>query len=60
VSVRVVARTNGLEDCPPWYLANEFGSLGTLRTMFRTRNSTWRYRVWSVAGSRTCSTSCGL
>jgi len=36
-------------DCPPQSLADEFGSLGTLRTMFVIGNSTWRYGVWSVA-----------
>jgi len=34
MSVRVVARWMGPEDCPPRYVANEFGSLGTLQTMF--------------------------
>jgi len=29
-------------------LADEFGSLGMLRTMFAFGNSTWRYSVWSV------------
>jgi len=29
-------------------LTDEFGSLGTLRTMFVFGNSTWRYGVWSV------------
>ncbi|QCD89558.1 hypothetical protein DEO72_LG4g504 [Vigna unguiculata] len=32
-------------DCPPQLLADEFGSLGTLRTMFIIGNSTWRYGV---------------
>jgi len=41
VSVLVVAQI----DCPPQYLIDEFGSLGTLRTMFVFRNSTWRYGV---------------
>jgi len=36
-------------DCPPQLLADEFGSLGTMRTMFVYGNSTWRYGVLSVA-----------
>jgi len=36
-------------DCPPQWVTNEFGSLGTLQTMFVFGNSTWRYVVWSVA-----------
>jgi len=32
-------------DCPPQYLADKFGSLGTLRTMLVFGNSTWRYGV---------------
>ena len=36
-------------DYPPQCFANEFGSLGTLRTMFVPGNSTWRCGVWSVA-----------
>ncbi|QCE03654.1 hypothetical protein DEO72_LG8g1679 [Vigna unguiculata] len=36
-------------DCPPQLLADEFGSLGILRTMFVIGNSTWRYGVLSVA-----------
>jgi len=32
-------------DCPPQLLADEFGSLGTIRTMFVYGNSTWRYSV---------------
>jgi len=38
------------KDFPPQSLGDEFGSLGTLQTMFHIWNSTWRYRVWSVAG----------
>ncbi|QCD96017.1 hypothetical protein DEO72_LG6g719 [Vigna unguiculata] len=38
-------------ECPPQCLADEFGSLGTLRTNYvRIGNSTWRYIVWSVIG----------
>ncbi|QCD89211.1 hypothetical protein DEO72_LG4g151 [Vigna unguiculata] len=32
-------------DCPPQLLADEFGSLGTIRTMFVYGNSTWRCGV---------------
>ncbi|QCD87429.1 hypothetical protein DEO72_LG3g1965 [Vigna unguiculata] len=32
-------------DCPPQLLTDEFGSLGTLRTMFVIGNSTWRCGV---------------
>ncbi|QCD86541.1 hypothetical protein DEO72_LG3g1064 [Vigna unguiculata] len=32
-------------DCPPQLLADEFGSLGTIRTMFVHGNSTWRCGV---------------
>ncbi|QCD93593.1 hypothetical protein DEO72_LG5g1668 [Vigna unguiculata] len=33
-------------DCPPQYIIDEFGSLGTLRTDYvRIGNSTWRYDV---------------
>jgi len=35
-------------DCPPQLLADEFGSLGTIQTMFVYGNSTWRCGVWSV------------
>jgi len=51
VSVHVVVHTDGSrKDCPPQYLANEFGSLGTLRTMLRIGNSTWHYGVLFVVG----------
>ena len=36
-------------DCPPQWFTNEFGSHGTLQTMFVFGNSTWRYGMWSVA-----------
>ncbi|QCE05455.1 hypothetical protein DEO72_LG9g458 [Vigna unguiculata] len=32
-------------DCPPQWLAGEFGSLGTLQIMFAFGNSIWRYGV---------------
>ena len=32
-------------DCPPQLLADEFGSLGTIQTMFVYGNSTWRCGV---------------
>ncbi|QCE10801.1 hypothetical protein DEO72_LG10g2033 [Vigna unguiculata] len=32
-------------DCPPQLLADEFGSLGTMRTLFVYGNSTWRCGV---------------
>jgi len=32
-------------DCTPQLLADEFGSLGTIRTMFVPGNSTWRCGV---------------
>jgi len=35
----------GPDKLPPQFLANEFGSLGTMRTMFVFGNSTWRYGV---------------
>jgi len=38
-----------LMDCPPQWVTDEFGSLGTLRTLFVFGNSTWRYSVWSIA-----------
>jgi len=34
---------------PSSVVADEFGSPGTLRTLFVFGNSTWRYGVWSVA-----------
>jgi len=46
-------------DCHPQCLVDEFGSLGTVRTMFVFGNSTWRYGVWFVAMvSRTYSIGC--
>jgi len=36
-------------DCPPQCFADEFGSPGTLQTMFVPGNSTWHCGVWSVA-----------
>ncbi|QCD96390.1 hypothetical protein DEO72_LG6g1093 [Vigna unguiculata] len=32
-------------DCPPQLLADEFGSLGTIRALFVYGNSTWRCGV---------------
>ena len=32
-------------DCPPQLLADEFGSLGTMRTLFVYGNCTWRCGV---------------
>jgi len=39
----------GPDGLPSSVVADEFGSLGTLQTMFVFGNSTWRYGVWSVA-----------
>ena len=39
----------GPDRLPSSVLADEFGSLGTLQTMFIIGNSTWRYGVLSVA-----------
>jgi len=36
-------------DYPPQYQVDEFRSLGTLQMLIHIGNSTWRYRVWSVA-----------
>jgi len=45
VSVLVVASTDGSNGLPSSVVADEFGSLGTLRTMFVFGNSTWHYGV---------------
>ena len=45
VSVLAVASTDGSNGLPSSMVADEFGSLGTLRTMFVFGNSTWRYGV---------------
>jgi len=45
VSVLVVASTDGSNGLPSLVVADEFGSPGTLRTMFVFGNSTWRYGV---------------
>ena len=42
--------------CPPQLLVDEFGSLGTVQTMFIYGNSTWFYVVLSVA----CFPACAL
>ena len=39
----------GPDGLPSSVVVDEFGSPGTLRTMFKPGNSTWRYGVWSVA-----------
>jgi len=44
-SVLVVANTDGSNGLPSSVVADEFGSPGTLRTMFVFGSSTWRYGV---------------
>jgi len=45
VSLLVVASTDGSNGLPSLVVAKEFGSPGTLQTMFVFRNSTWSYDV---------------
>jgi len=45
----VMSQLVSLIDCPPQLLADEFGSLRTIRALFVYGNSTWRCGVWSVA-----------
>jgi len=54
VSVRVVARTDGSRKIVLRYLADEFGSLGTLRTLLRIDNHLSRLpaRILQVVACR--------